>query len=121
MRLNRAEVNFRPGGQLFGGNVSEEVLHLRERGLRIDVAHNNQDGVVGGVPLIVKILKQRRRRLVERRPCAQAGIGQRRALIHSRKHLGVKHALGFGLGFATIASDEWGATWVNVSMPSVSG
>ena len=45
----------------------------------------------------MELLEHSRSRLVESRPCAQTGIGQRRALVHGRKQLGVKHEHRIGI------------------------
>ena len=97
MRRHLPEPESRPFRNRLARYVTEQRLHLGQRGLRIDIACNHQDGVVGCIPAVMKGLQGLGRGLVERGARAQSGMRIGRALEHALPQLGEELVAGIGV------------------------
>jgi hypothetical protein len=84
------------GGELFRLDVAEELFDLRQRGLGVDIAGDHQNGIVRGVPGVVKALQHLRRGLLERRPRSQRIVHVRRPRKHCRADLRIQDVRRLG-------------------------
>ncbi len=84
------------GRQFLRWNVAEQLAHLRQRLLWIDITHDHHDGRIGCVPGAIELLEHLRGRLVERRTGAQRIMLVGCARKGDGSELGVQQIGGIG-------------------------
>ncbi len=82
LRLDRSEIHGGVLGHRVVGNVTVQLLDLGQGGNRLHVTDDDQDGVAGRVPLLVKVLQRGAGGGVEGRPSAQGIVRIRSAGKH---------------------------------------
>jgi hypothetical protein len=93
---HRLQVYLRPGGQGFAGYGAEQPLDLGQGLVGVHVAGDDDNGIVGDVPGVVKLLQHGAGGLVEGWLGAQGVMGIGRPLEHGCQELAVKDVLGIG-------------------------
>src|SRR5262249_17447038 len=71
LRLDRLQIYLWMLWDVAPRNRSVKLLHLGQRGIRIHVARNHENCVVGSVPILVELLEHRAGGAFKRRPRAQ--------------------------------------------------
>ena len=85
------KIEFRPRGQLLGRNLAEGFLHLRQGGLRFDIADDDEDGIVRTIPGVVELPQVGAGGFLKRRSRAESVMFVGRALELGFEQLGVKY------------------------------
>ncbi len=98
-RLDRGKIDRRVLRHRMVGNVAKQLLDLGDGRGWIHIADDHQDGIAGGVPLLVKVAQHGAGGGVEGRPGAQGIVRVGRA----RKHIGIQAIDEFVSGIGEVA------------------